>query len=69
MLAPAAVQRDPRYFSPDPEAFRPERWLATEKANFTLNPLAFFPFSYGELHLAASTRTASPVCPCALRIL
>jgi cytochrome P450 len=45
------VHRDSRYFSPDPEKFIPERWLAdeamTKERNFKLEKEAYIPFSYG----------------------
>uniref|UniRef100_UPI00398EFA97 cytochrome P450 4V2-like isoform X1 n=2 Tax=Pristiophorus japonicus TaxID=55135 RepID=UPI00398EFA97 len=44
MIIPYALHRDPRYF-PDPEEFRPERFLQ-ENAK-TMNPYAFIPFSAG----------------------
>ncbi len=41
-IPPYSMHRDPRYFSPSPNAFIPDRWLATDK-----EPLAFIPFSFG----------------------
>ncbi|KLO10727.1 cytochrome P450 [Schizopora paradoxa] len=49
-VAPYALHRDPRYFSPHPDEFIPERWLKpTEdtETKFTTNMLAFIPFSMG----------------------
>ncbi|KAK7680564.1 hypothetical protein QCA50_016346 [Cerrena zonata] len=43
-VPPYSLHRDPRYFSPNPETFIPERWLESDK---TMNTLAFIPFSYG----------------------
>jgi cytochrome P450 len=40
------LQRDPRYFSPHPNAFRPDRWLYPEKEE-AFNKDAFIPFAYG----------------------
>jgi cytochrome P450 len=40
-LSPFVTQRNPRYF-PEPDAFRPERWSATEPKRF-----AYFPFGGG----------------------
>lgn len=40
------LQRDPRNFSPNPNEFRPERWISPEKEEiFEKN--AFLPFGYG----------------------
>ncbi|EJD50437.1 cytochrome P450 [Auricularia subglabra TFB-10046 SS5] len=39
--------RDARYFSPDPDAFRPERWLCGGRLDDVLDQRAFIPFSYG----------------------
>ncbi|KAJ7146770.1 cytochrome P450 [Mycena epipterygia] len=48
IVPPYAMHRDPRYFSPDPERFMPERWLAAEDdPAFILNQDAFIPFSTG----------------------
>jgi len=38
-----SIHRDSRYFGPDPDAFRPERWLSGEP----INRGAFIPFSTG----------------------
>jgi hypothetical protein len=49
------VQRDPRYFSPCPETFWPERWLPegpelamARNEVFVHDTTAFMPFSFGE---------------------
>ncbi|GLB40144.1 putative cytochrome p450 [Lyophyllum shimeji] len=54
-----SLHRDPRYFSPLPDAFLPERWLPPDmqiklepghfkdQANVVLNANAFIPFSFG----------------------
>ncbi|KAJ7086454.1 cytochrome P450 [Mycena belliarum] len=48
LFPPYTIQRDPRYFSPDPDSFIPERWLAAEDDPLsTLNQDAFIPFSAG----------------------
>ena len=40
------IHRDPRYFSPQPNAFRPQRWLTPDKEEaFDRN--AFIPFGHG----------------------
>jgi cytochrome P450 len=42
------IQRDPRNCSPDPDSFRPERWLAErEDSEFINNHDTFLPFSTG----------------------
>jgi cytochrome P450 len=50
-----SLHRDPRNFSPRPDAFWPERWMAegpkiaeAQGEDFRLNQSAFIPFSYGE---------------------
>ncbi|KAG7094273.1 hypothetical protein E1B28_007877 [Marasmius oreades] len=40
------IHRDPRYFSPDPERFWPDRWL---DKNVEMNREAFIPFSVGPM--------------------
>ncbi|KAJ7266574.1 cytochrome P450 [Mycena rebaudengoi] len=48
VIPPYTIQRSPHYFSPDPEKFRPERWLANaDDLTFVLNKDAFIPFSIG----------------------
>jgi hypothetical protein len=49
------VHRDPRYFSPEPEAFWPERWMPegpkiaeAQGHEFRLSQGAYIPFHYGE---------------------
>lgn len=55
-VSPYPLHRDPRYFSPEPESFLPERWLKypcsvspqfRQLGPFIHNTSAFIPFSYG----------------------
>jgi cytochrome P450 len=48
-VTPYCLHRDPRYFSPRPDEFWPERWLMgkTTERDFILDLRAFIPFSYG----------------------
>ncbi|KAF8200339.1 cytochrome P450 [Pholiota molesta] len=50
-VPPYVIHRDPRYFSPHPNSFLPERWLSSTIANDTLENTitrdAFIPFSSG----------------------
>ncbi|CCM05078.1 uncharacterized protein FIBRA_07285 [Fibroporia radiculosa] len=46
-VPPFLYHRDPRYFSPDPDRFWPERWLSRADADVVLNTSAFIPFSMG----------------------
>lgn len=41
------MHRDPRYFSPEPNAYRPERWLDHHKNEERFEIKAFNPFSFG----------------------
>ncbi|KAJ7352519.1 cytochrome P450 [Mycena albidolilacea] len=43
-VPPYSLHLDPRYFSPSPEKFMPERWIEPALAP---NATAFIPFSYG----------------------
>ncbi|KAJ7156984.1 cytochrome P450 [Mycena crocata] len=43
-VSPFALHTDPRYFSPSPDRFMPERWIDPTLAP---NATAFIPFSYG----------------------
>ncbi|KAK1226653.1 hypothetical protein PQX77_010365 [Marasmius sp. AFHP31] len=49
-IAPYALHRDPRYFSPDPDRFWPDRWLVETKGEVELNQAAFIPFSIGPMN-------------------
>ena len=51
-IAPYALHRDSRYFSPDPDRFRPDRWLADRETagKVELNQAAFIPFSIGPMN-------------------
>ncbi|KAF5319606.1 hypothetical protein D9619_008353 [Psilocybe cf. subviscida] len=64
-VSPYTMHRDPRYFSPLPEKFVPERWIknAPESSNsqsigdseydgvdFVTNPSAFIPYSLGPMN-------------------
>jgi cytochrome P450 len=48
ILSPFATHRDPRFW-PEPESFRPERWMENDPANesATRHRFAFFPFGAG----------------------
>lgn len=41
-----SLHRSPRYFSPCPDIFWPDRWLSKEHTE-SFNPNAYIPFSYG----------------------
>ncbi|KAL5514555.1 hypothetical protein ACEPAG_1871 [Sanghuangporus baumii] len=45
-VPPYVLHRDPRYFSPFPDSFVPERWI-DDNNKFTTNTSAFIPFSTG----------------------
>lgn len=52
-ISPYAIHRDPRYFSPHPNQFIPDRWLASsEDATFRTNHAAFIPYSIGPMNCA-----------------
>ena len=46
--------RDQRYFSPDPDSWRPQRWLEPNKES-VFHRTAFFPFSYGPTNCAGKS--------------
>lgn len=47
-VPPYVLHRDPRYFSPSPDLFIPDRWLdADDGEKFTTNISAYIPFSTG----------------------
>jgi len=45
-VAPYSVHQNPKYFSPEPEKWKPERWISEDPGQ-VLDHSAFFPFSYG----------------------
>ena len=60
------MHRDPRYFSPLPDTFWPDRWLNQEsyvlphgetigKDDIVLNRSVFMPFSYGQQNCPGKT--------------
>jgi cytochrome P450 len=51
-VPPYVLHRDRRYFSPNPDAFWPERWLEGTAGVEELNRTAFIPFSYGPANCA-----------------
>lgn len=65
-ISPYALFRDPRYFSPSPERFWPDRWLRTANPNYQRNEKSegtpsidfittassFIPFSLGPANCA-----------------
>ncbi|KAJ6474484.1 cytochrome P450 [Mycena vitilis] len=53
MVPPYTMHRDPRYFSPNPDSYIPERWMATQDdERFNVNEDAFIPFSTGPANCA-----------------
>ena len=53
-MSPYVLHRDSRYFSPNPNAFWPDRWLQGSQGSksktgepFVCDTAAFIPFSYG----------------------
>lgn len=63
MVPPYVIHRDPRYFSPSPDSFIPERWLPsptpsnsggndTSATEFKTSRDAFIPFSVGQQNCA-----------------
>ncbi|CAL1711925.1 unnamed protein product [Somion occarium] len=46
-VPPYSMHRDPRYFSPEPESFIPDRWLSASSFDKASSEKAFIPFSYG----------------------
>ncbi|KAJ7108572.1 cytochrome P450 [Mycena epipterygia] len=53
-VPPYAIHRDPRYFSPDPDRFWPERWLEDHNSPVlvTTDRSAFLPYSAGPMNCA-----------------
>ncbi|TFK36463.1 high nitrogen upregulated cytochrome P450 monooxygenase 2 [Crucibulum laeve] len=55
-VPPYALHRDPRYFSPNPDKFWPERWMKHDSdAKVVVNRGAFIPFSQGPANCAGKT--------------
>ncbi|KAJ7090898.1 cytochrome P450 [Mycena belliarum] len=52
VVPPYTMHHDPRYFSPSPENYMPERWLAHDDPKFIVNEDAFIPFSVGPANCA-----------------
>ncbi|KAJ7227446.1 cytochrome P450 [Mycena pura] len=54
VVPPYAMHRDPRYFSPSPEKYIPDRWLAgdDDPRRFIVNEDAYIPFSTGPANCA-----------------
>ncbi|KAJ7717068.1 cytochrome P450 [Mycena maculata] len=53
VVPPYTLHHDPRYFSPDPEKYMPDRWLADkDDSKFVVNQDAFIPFSIGPANCA-----------------
>ncbi|KAJ7865617.1 cytochrome P450 [Mycena olivaceomarginata] len=55
VVPPYTMHRDPRYFSPSPDKYLPERWLGGDDATgakFIVNEDAFIPFSTGPANCA-----------------
>ncbi|KZT11556.1 cytochrome P450 [Laetiporus sulphureus 93-53] len=51
LVPPYVLHRDPRYFSPNPDEFNPDRWLMAGKdENIVLNTNAYIPFSAGAMN-------------------
>ena len=46
------LHRDPRYFSPYPDTFIPERWLDENDSRYKTDTAAFIPFSSGPANCA-----------------
>ncbi|KAF9269330.1 high nitrogen upregulated cytochrome P450 monooxygenase 2 [Marasmius fiardii PR-910] len=49
-ISPFVLHRDPRYFSPDPEQFWLDRWIASDDKSVETNRTAFIPFSTGPMN-------------------
>ncbi|KAJ7477012.1 cytochrome P450 [Mycena galericulata] len=52
VVPPYTMHHDTRYFSPHPEQYIPERWLASSEDKFVCNEDAFIPFSTGPANCA-----------------
>ncbi|KAJ7174134.1 cytochrome P450 [Mycena crocata] len=52
VVPPYTMHRDPRYFSPSPDKYMPERWLSSDTTTFLVNEDAFIPFSAGPANCA-----------------
>ncbi|TFK36467.1 cytochrome P450 [Crucibulum laeve] len=53
-VPPYVLHRDPRYFSPNPDSFWPERWTKDD-TSIILNRRAFIPFSQGPANCVGKT--------------
>ncbi|KAF7378106.1 hypothetical protein MSAN_00234800 [Mycena sanguinolenta] len=47
VVPPYTIHRDPRYFSPSPEKYIPDRWLSKDDTKILVTEDAFLPFSTG----------------------
>ncbi|KAJ7706876.1 cytochrome P450, partial [Mycena rosella] len=65
LVPPYTMHRDPRYFSPNPDSFMPERWLVADNEDapeFLLNQDAFIPFSFGPANCVGRNLAMLEMC-------